>query len=182
MVNMEKTEEGIVKLNIEQITKFVTNWDKDGRTKGLLIMGPPGHGKTHLMKSLDWIQNFKDGSSVNGSTTMHRVVELYEKNGSIDFLSNSLLAGLENNQRYFDDLGSERDAFRYGSVTNVMELLVDRFKGASYTTNLNLAELTAKYGQRVISRLKEYCYIIALVDQDFRLLNNENEIQTILNK
>jgi Cdc6-like AAA superfamily ATPase len=182
MVKMEKTEEGIVKLNLEQMNKFITNWDKEGRTKGLLIMGPPGHGKTHLMKSLDWIQTFKDGSQANGSTTMHRVVELYEKNGSIDFLSSSLLAGLSNTQRYFDDLGSERDAFHYGSVTNVMELLVDKFKGASYTTNLNLEELTSKYGPRVISRLKEYCYIIALVDQDFRLLNNEIEIETILNK
>ena len=178
---MINSSEGIPTLTLEQATKFVNNWNELGRKKGLLIIGPPGHGKTTLIKTLEWGTNFKNGTKVNGFYHMNTIVERFEDTGKINFLKESLQRGIANEYRCFDDLGVERIANYYSSKINVMDYIVDNFKGCSYTTNLNLKRLTDKYGERTVGRLKEHCYIIMLKDKDFRTLNTNEEIQNILN-
>lgn len=174
------SEEGIPKLNLEQATKFVQNWDKLGRKKGLLIIGPPGHGKSTLMQTVDWGATFKNGSKANGFYDMHKIVEKFEDTGKINFLKEGLQGGIQNEYRCFDDLGVERIANHFGSKINVMDHIIDRFKGCSYTSNLVLKRLTEKYGARTVGRLREHCYIIMLEDKDFRILNTQEEITNIL--
>lgn len=177
---MNNTKEGVPTLTLQQATQFVNNWDKLERKKGLLIIGPPGHGKTTLMKSLEWGVTFKNGSKANGFYDMKNIVERFEDTGKINFLKESLQGGIANEYRCFDDLGVERVANHYGSKINVMDYIIDNFKGCSYTTNLNLQRLIEKYGERTVGRLREHCYIIQLKDTDFRTLNTIEEIKNIL--
>jgi len=110
---------------------------------------------------------------------MKDIVNLYEQTGTL-VTDDQLKNAQPNKLVYFDDLGAERTAHRYGAKVNLMEEIIDKYKGASYTSNLNLERLTEKYGERVVSRLKEYCYIISLNDTDFRQLNDCQEIENLI--
>ncbi len=176
---MKTTKEGVPVLTLQEMNQFLKNWNEKGRLKGILLIGPTGHGKTTIMKNQNWTYEWPNKDSRTCIYDMKQIVNRYEETGTL-ITSDQLELSQPNTLVYFDDLGAERTAHRYGAKVNLMEEIVDKYKKASYTSNLNLERLTEKYGERVVSRLKEYCYIISLNDTDFRQLNDCQEIQELL--
>ena len=60
----------------------------------------------------------------------------------------------------------------YGSKLDVIEWLILQCYSVGtnmyFTSNLNLDELTERYGARVVDRIKESTYIVALQGKSFR--------------
>jgi DNA replication protein DnaC len=177
---MKTTKEGVPVLTLHEVEIFIKKWNEKDRPKGILLLGPTGHGKSTLMKAQNWAYEWPNKETRTCSYDMKEIVNRYEQYGIL-ISADQLTLAQPNKLVYFDDLGWERTAHRYGAKVNLMDELVDKYRGASYTSNLNLERLTEKYGERVVSRLKEYCYVISLQDNDFRKLNSVQEIEQFLN-
>lgn len=138
-------------------------------SKGILLTGPVGCGKTTLMHLMKFIiqvpaQNFivkpcRDISFEfieDGYAVIHR----YSK-GSL----------YQHNQKpfCFDDLGTESSLKYYGNECNVMaEILLSRYDLfisnnliTHLTTNLSASEIEETYGNRIRSRLREMFNLVA---------------------
>ena len=75
---------------------------------------------------------------------------------------------------YLDDLGAEKPVNEYGVVTNYAAafLMIYHYRGSGrliITTNCNVNELDARYGGRVLSRLKDLCVPVRLKGKDKRI-------------
>jgi ATPase subunit of ABC transporter with duplicated ATPase domains len=150
--------------------------------KGIMLMGNPGSGKTHLMNFFS--KNPKASYSLptckqlsqwymNGWTTNDMsVIEVYSvlKNASAGHQWDQKVLGY-----CFGDLGSEEDAKHYGNHRNVIEEIVfaryennTPFHYTHFTTNLNAPELQTRYGERFRDRAKEMCNTFTLNGTSFR--------------
>ena len=183
---MRKTENGLVIVNQEQVSKILTN---DTLKKGVTLLGNVGTGKSHLFK-----QVFFDASK--GEPNYHTTPPMHTAN-SISALYNS--KGMEGIQKTFtyqlqgrqalviDDIGTEVVSSNFGIKLDIIEWLILECYAAGtkiYTTsNLTLDALTKRYGSRVVDRLKEKTYIIVLEGQSFReksYANTEAELESLL--
>ena len=151
--------------------------------KGILLMGTPGVGKTHLMNY--FCKNPKASFTV---PTCNDVVERFRTGWTkndvecIDYYSQPVKAdaGHPFNQEYlgtcFGDLGNEdSNTNNYGNKRNVMEQIIfNRYERkydfclTHFTTNLDADMIRAKYGERCADRLREMCNVIHLGGQSFR--------------
>jgi len=137
-------------------------------SKGIMLAGPIGCGKTSLMSILKFFAMPDAKYSVkscrevsfefiqDGYGTIHKysVGKLYESAPKIIC---------------FDDLGIENNLKYFGNECNVMaEILLSRYDvfiskkiPTHITTNLSASEIEQQYGNRVRSRLRELCNLIA---------------------
>lgn len=150
--------------------------------KGILLVGIPGVGKTHLMDF------FKKNPHASYATPTCKVIaERYVQGWKRDELSTieyySGLQPTESAHIYdqthlgicFGDLGAESDGNNYGNKRNVIEEIVFNryesklpFKYTHFTSNLNSDMIATKYGDRMRDRLREMCNYIVLGGQSFR--------------
>lgn len=170
---------------IDQLCLYFSN-DKrfEGNPdKGILLMGKPGVGKTHLMNH--FAKNPKASYMV---PTCKIITEKYsskwshEEKSTIEYYSELKRAdiGHQWNQKElgscFGDLGAETsEASSYGNKRNVMEEIVfNRYEAnlpfmyTHFTTNLSADELEKKYGSRFRDRLREMCNAYTLEGDSFR--------------
>ncbi|WP_335976101.1 ATPase [Gaetbulibacter jejuensis] len=130
-------------------------------SKGILLSGPVGCGKTSLMKLLRYI------------VPHHKPYEVIPAR-NITFAFNNI--GYKTIQEYgnssfycFDDLGVETTGRHFGKDCNVMgEIILSRYDlflqrkiRTHATTNLNAQELEERYGNRVRSRMRQLFNLIA---------------------
>lgn len=141
--------------------------------KGILLSGTIGCGKTSLMMLMKYFN--------------HGAEHIYLVKPCRDIAFEFIQNGYEVIQRYgkqsfyrngnnytpkhfcFDDLGVENNLKYYGNETNVMaEILLSRYDCfvssnliTHLTTNLSASEIEQHYGNRVRSRLRELCNLIA---------------------
>jgi DNA replication protein DnaC len=168
---MKRTETGMPILNREELQQFINRWHKSKKTKGILLMGKPGVGKsTFMLRNL--VGNY-EGDTISCDTLVMR----YMLKGMESFMDRH--GRLNITQKVIDDLGTEQIATHYGNTLNLMQLLIQQWYDLGhpkhFTTNLNITELTERYGPRVIDRLKEMCYFIVLDDTNFRDTLGEDE-------
>jgi DNA replication protein DnaC len=136
--------------------------------KGILLSGPVGCGKTSLMNVMKHL-----------TPTDHKFFVKPCRDISFEFIqdgyeiihkySKGKLYQSEPKTICFDDLGTENNLKYFGNECNVMaEILLSRYEICSskkiqthITTNLSATEIENQYGNRVRSRLRELCNLIA---------------------
>lgn len=139
--------------------------------KGILLSGPVGCGKTSLMNLMKHLTPTEHKFSVKPCRDIsfefiqdgYEVIHRYTKDLR-------LRGGQPVALRYcFDDLGTENNLKYYGNECNVMaEILLSRYDlfvskklQTHITTNLSASEIETTYGNRLRSRLRELCNLIA---------------------
>jgi DNA replication protein DnaC len=136
--------------------------------KGTLLSGPVGCGKTSLMNLMKYL-----------TPTEHKFFVKPCRDISFEFIqdgyqiihkySNGKLYQSEPRTYCFDDLGTENNLKYFGNECNVIaEILLSRYDlfiskklQTHITTNLSATEIEKHYGNRVRSRLRELCNLIA---------------------
>jgi len=159
------------------IYKLIAYFRKDEATcfqyninlnKGILLSGPIGCGKTSLMNVMKYLTPTEHKFSVKPCRDIsfefiqdgYQIIHKY----SIGKLYQS-----EPRTYCFDDLGTENNLKYYGNECNIMaEILLSRYDlfiskklQTHITTNLSATEIEKNYGNRVRSRLRELCNLIA---------------------
>lgn len=136
--------------------------------KGILLSGPIGCGKTSLMNLIKYIIPVEHKFSVKSCRDIsfefiqdgYEVIHRYSKGKLYE----------SNSRNYcFDDLGTENNLKYFGNECNVIaEILLSRYDlfiskklQTHITTNLSASEIEKQYGNRVRSRLRELCNLIA---------------------
>jgi hypothetical protein len=163
------------------------NWEALSldKNKGLLLIGNIGVGKTYTVKKLSQ-SNKKGYGSYNQPTMFYMqgdvAYPIYESDITSAGISSmtttkglAILSMFKQHDLYLDDIGSEKDLVSsYGEKFNpIQELLSIRYLSPQYknymTSNLTLDELQNKYGERVISRIKEMCNVVLVLgNKDLR--------------
>ncbi|MGB3776025.1 MAG: ATPase [Leeuwenhoekiella sp.] len=131
--------------------------------KGILLLGPIGCGKTTLMKLLRHLVPFQKSYEVIACRNIifsfnHLGYKTIEDYGSSKFFC-------------FDDLGIEMSVKHFGQNCEVMgEILLSRYDllttnekrfKTHITSNLDADQIEERYGNRVRSRIREMCNVIA---------------------
>lgn len=170
---------------LNQLALYFTNnkeFEKAGYslTKGILIMGNVGSGKTELMKFFQ--KNKKCCFTIKSANDISSDFSLY-KNEIDDVYSTPIEKPINDPDVFFqreigycfDDLGTEEVKNDYGNKKNVMSDVLmaiyskKNFSKFHITTNLmSKEEIEAKYGTRVNSRLREMFNVFALEGPDRR--------------
>jgi DNA replication protein DnaC len=137
-------------------------------SKGILLCGPVGCGKTSLMTLM------RHTARQNNNFIMKTCRDIsfeFIKDGyqTIHKYSHGNYSHNEYKNYCFDDLGVETNLKYYGNECNVMaEIILSRYDIfiskkiiTHITSNLSATEIEKAYGNRVRSRLRELCNLIA---------------------
>lgn len=141
--------------------------DYDPLKCGLAMVGKTGTGKTVLLKfaAILFDADYLDVPSLSiefskaGPTGFWNMVE--PSNKCMDVI--------------LDDLGAEQNSSNYGNSLPIVDLIYHRYNlwqrnGARLwlSSNLSSAELSNRYGERVVDRIREMCCVIPAVGEQFR--------------
>jgi DNA replication protein DnaC len=167
----------VLKTDHEIIYKLIAYFLKDEQAcyqfnidleKGILLSGPIGCGKTSLMNLMKYLAKTEHKFSVKPcrDISFEFIQDGYEV---IHRYSKGKLYQAEPRNYCFDDLGTENNLKYFGNECNVMaEILLSRYDlfiskklKTHITTNLSASEIEKNYGNRVRSRLRELCNLIA---------------------
>jgi DNA replication protein DnaC len=137
----------------------VVSWIADNEDKGLLLMGDCGRGKSYIARYvIPAIYSKKHGK-------IFKVADATEINDSIDTLKKTKFLVI-------DDLGNEYNYNVYGQKRNPIDEIVDSAERYGniliITTNLTIKDLSERYGERVMSRLKKLTRVVAFQGEDLR--------------
>jgi DNA replication protein DnaC len=167
----------IIETDYQIVYKLIAYFLKDEPTcfqyginlnKGILLTGPIGCGKTTLMTLMKHLAPADNKLIVKPcrDISFEFIQDGYQiiHNDSIGKLYQS-----EPRTYCFDDLGTENNLKYFGNECNVMaEILLNRYDlfiskklKTHITTNLSANEIEKQYGNRVRSRLRELCNLIA---------------------
>ncbi|KAB1157815.1 ATP-binding protein [Flavobacterium luteum] len=140
-------------------------------SKGILLSGPVGCGKTTLMTLMRYVAqpNYKFIMKTCRDISFEFIKEGYQ---TIQKYCHGNNSHTEYRNYCFDDLGVETNLKYYGNECNVMaEIILSRYDIfiskqviTHITSNLSATEIEAAYGNRVRSRLREMLNLIAFDD------------------
>ncbi len=163
--------------DIENITKLIAYFLNDeftsnqlgiDLTKGILLSGPVGCGKTTLMTLMKYVAQKENKFYLKTcrDISFEFIKEGYE---IIHRYSRGSYSQSEYKNYCFDDLGVESKLKYYGNECNVMaeiilsryDLFISRKVITHITTNLSASEIETIYGNRVRSRFRAMLNLIA---------------------
>jgi DNA replication protein DnaC len=140
--------------------------------KGIILAGNCGTGKTLIMKSAQKIYNYFPDNSFKFATTSQVVTDYNKPN---DKGGDEAITRYKNGDWCFDDFGSEEMGSHFGKIEVMKEIILRRYEmfinygNKTYlTTNLSPQMIEERYGERVMSRLKEMCNIKIITGNDRR--------------
>lgn len=137
----------------------ICNWLEDTRGQGLMCIGNCGRGKSLVCSKILPIVLYKHFSLVS-------------KRYSMQDLSNNLDEALQQRFIILDDVGTEEMRVKYGEKRTPFAEIVDQAerKGNTMviTSNLTTQDFQAKYGERVVDRLRELTKLVAFQGKSLR--------------
>lgn len=141
------------------------------RRRGLLMVGEPGRGKTHLMVGLLRLalEHGRLACWHNVIELVHRVQDTYSR----DWIGPNRSQIVENICSYqlvlLDDLGKERDSEDVQTLLyELIDGLYQRRRSVVISTNLSIEQYAERYDPAIRSRLKEMCNTLAVAGEDRR--------------
>ena len=152
---------------------YTCNQEKILLHKGILLSGPVGCGKTSLMHLMKYFSNHQQAIYILKpcrEVSFEFIKDGYEVMNRYGRNSFAKSGQTEIPRHYcFDDLGTENNLKYFGNECNVMaevlltryDLFVSRKLITHITTNLSAGEIEKMYGNRVRSRMRELCNLIA---------------------
>lgn len=168
----------------KQVYENLINGCKGGKSKGVLLIGKVGVGKTALMKVMQRL--FKDTERRFKWVTANEFKYLME-----EYTNNDLMAMYAKDcmvDLYIDDIGiaSSTDYKKYGNSINIIsEIIYERYElflqtgiRTHISSNLptkidknkypDVDTLSDLYGERITDRLKEICETIIIKGESLR--------------
>lgn len=139
-------------------------------TKGLILKGPTGSGKTHIATAIltGVVKKGYSGVYYNVTELLKDLRETYSRD-SEEVEANIIGRAGEVDLLVLDDLGSEATS---GWVRDRLYLIINRryenLKPLIVTTNLEPDELTKQVGDRITSRIEEMCHTYDFPAEDYR--------------
>ena len=155
--------EEVMRHKVEWLAEYdqITDWLTDNKGKGLLLIDPPGVGKTEIcMKVIPLIFRM----------VMHKIFSRYQATE----LCNEATYRTSLRQRFIaiDDFGIEGTFYDYGNPHIVFSEIVDGIEKRGTlliaTTNLTMDEIKAKYGLRTFDRLRANMCIVMIREKSLR--------------
>lgn len=137
----------------------IVEWLQDNDGRGLLCYGSCGLGKSVICGKI---------IPVLLSHYHRKVVSIYEA----DSMNSHIDRVKEKHILYIDDIGTEGESVKYGERRMAFPEIVDaaekKGKLLICSTNLALADLKAKYGERTTDRLKAITRQVLFTGNSFR--------------
>ena len=151
-INDENTNEKIYR---------VARWLFSSNQRGLILMGSMGNGKSTMLRVIDRL--FKSSSTFGDAQDIYGHFKKSE--GSMRYWEEPLLL--------IDDMGIEPiHCLVYGvEYYPISRLLLHRYDKQLTTiiaTNLSIEEIEARYGDRVVDRMKETFSVITYEHESYR--------------
>ena len=156
---------------------FCSEFVKNPRTKGLLFMGTPGTGKTHLAAAIsNYLINIHATPVIFGTMTsiLNRIRQTYdsasrERDAYImrELMTVPLLVidDIDKFNAVPDSLGG---SWSHEKIYDIINGRYEDYKTIVVTTNATPAELDKKLGAPIMGRLMEMCIGVACNWQDMR--------------
>ncbi|MDR2073810.1 MAG: ATP-binding protein [Oscillospiraceae bacterium] len=167
------TQREIMKYIFDFCWNYAKNFNLESR--GLLLVGETGLGKTHISLSIAKEVLKKGYSAVYVSAPNMISVLEREKFGKLN-LGKSESNFIKCDLLIIDDLGAEfPSSFSSASVYNILNSRVMRMAPTIISTNFSMYELEKLYGARVISRIIGYNTRLEFVGTDIRQKKVEKE-------
>jgi len=146
-------------------------------TKGLLLMGPTGSGKTVAMQIMRIYRQIDDIKFLMNGKAFKINFDIIDVNQVVNYFMDSAFDGIDIYCRRYvvclDDIGTEiTDAKHYGNSLDVVShILAERYASRLLTfgtTNLTISKLEQRYEDRITSRMYALFNFITLKCADFR--------------
>ena len=155
--------EEVMRHKTEWLSEYdqITGWLTDNQGKGLLLIGPPGVGKSEIcMKVIPLIFRM----------ALHKVFSRYQATE----LCNEATYRTSLRQRFItiDDFGIEGTFYDYGNPHIVFSEIVDGIEKRGTlliaNTNLTMEEIKTKYGLRTFDRLRTNMHVVVIREKSLR--------------
>jgi len=144
--------------------------------QGIYLYGGVGTGKTHITYGLlDYLQKQKILYALINTNDLFQEIRLdiTREPGERKFIERDILnyEGI----LILDDIGAEKTSEWIEQIFyQIINRRYNNIIPTIFTSNLSIAELGNKIGDRTVSRIVEMCEIIKLDGEDRRLYNKKN--------
>jgi len=157
-----------------------------GLSSGVVLLGPPGRGKTHLLISIAQyfsadrkLRVSEDGKTIfiedAGNSVVYwpfREMAGVLREGAYEGVDRDIIDVCKHTDMLIlDDFGAEKPSdFTVGCVEEIIEYRSRMDLPICISSNLELNVIREIYGSRIVSRLSKMCRIISIdTDVDYRI-------------
>lgn len=171
--------------HISMAAKWLVN---PNSTPGLLLCGLCGNGKTTLARAISLLIGFLSerelGYSNRKNMSLYTAKEICRLCAASEKIKedHKVYEGLFTEPMLIiDDLGEEpKEVMVYGMIhTPLIDIISERYAAQRMTiitTNLEVDDLKAKYGERIIDRFREMLTSIVFENDSYRTSKTDNQV------